>query len=411
MNEAVRLQAAAGSELHRFWPAVVACFATAVFSWGFGFSGTSVYLAELQRLHGWPSALVASAITAYYLIGALCLARVHTALGWLGPRRLLAVSVVLLGIGATLFSRSRQPWEMFVAVVPMALGWAGSTSTAISSTLALYFREQRGLAITLAFNGASAAGFTIGPLLVELSHRIGVGNAVPLVAIGALAILLPLIAFGVRTSDGMDHRSPVAMPKSDDPGLCAKHVLCTWRFWSIALPFALALAAQVGLIVHLVSFLLPQLGATGAAMALSLTSVAAIGGRLALAGVIDRVHQRRGAAASFASQAAGLALMIGFTGQTEALYAGCILFGLSVGNVITFPALIVQREFPGAAFGMVIGLSTAIGQFTFALAPWLLGIVRDETGGYIAVLGLCMALQLGAAVLVLRNPLRTAVGL
>jgi hypothetical protein len=68
----------------------------------------------------------------------------------------------------------------------------------------------------------------------------------------------------------------------------------------------------------------------------------------------------------------------------------------------------VQREFPGAAFGMVIGLSTAIGQFTFALAPWLLGIVRDETGGYIAVLGLCMALQLGAAVLVLWNPLRIA---
>jgi cyanate permease len=174
-----------------------------------------------------------------------------------------------------------------------------------------------------------------------------------------------------------------------EPGLCAKHVLCSWRFWSIALPFALALAAQVGLIVHLVSFLLPRLGATGAATALSLISLAAVGGRLALAGVIDRLHQRRGAAASFVSQAAGVALMVGFMQQPEALYAGCVLFGLSVGNVITFPALIVQREFPGAAFGMVIGLSTAIGQFTFALAPWLLGIVRDETGGYIAVLGLC----------------------
>jgi hypothetical protein len=81
------LQTTVGSELRRFWPAVVACFATAVYSWGFGFSGTSVYLAELQRLHGWPSALVASAITAYYLIGALCLARVHVVLGWLGPRR------------------------------------------------------------------------------------------------------------------------------------------------------------------------------------------------------------------------------------------------------------------------------------------------------------------------------------
>jgi len=290
----------------------------------------------------------------------------------------------------------------------MALGWAGSTSTAISTTLALYFQQQRGLAITLALNGASVAGFTIGPLLVELSHRIGVENAVPVVVIGALAIVLPLIGFGVRTPEAVDQYGQHAVAKTDDPGLCAKHNLRTWRFWSIALPFALALAAQVGLIVHLVSFLLPRLGAAGAATALSLTSLAAVGGRLALAGVIDRLHQRRGAAVSFASQAAGLALMIGSPGEPEALYAGCILFGLSVGNVITFPALIVQREFPGAAFGVVIGLSTAIGQFTFALAPWLLGIVRDETGDYIAVLGLCIALQLGAAVLVLQRPMRAA---
>ena len=102
------------------------------------------------------------------------------------------------------------------------------------------------------------------------------------------------IAFGVRISGGTDHRGPVAAPKTADPGLCAKHVLCSWRFWSIALPFALALAALVGLIVHLVSFLLPRLGATGAATALSLISLAAVGGRLALAGVVDRLHQRRG---------------------------------------------------------------------------------------------------------------------
>jgi len=86
----------------------------------------------------------------------------------------------------------------------MALGWAGSTSTAISTTLALYFQQQRGLAITLALNGASVAGFTIGPLLVELSHRIGVENAVPVVVIGALAIVLPLIGFGVRTPEAVD---------------------------------------------------------------------------------------------------------------------------------------------------------------------------------------------------------------
>ena len=107
------------------------------------------------------------------------------------------------------------------------------------------------------------------------------------------------------------------------------------------------------------------------------------------------------------SPAAGLGLMIGFSRQPAMLYGGCLLFGLSVGNVITFPALIVQREFPAAAFALVIGLSTAVGQFTFALVPAVLGTIRDATGGYTVVLATCILLQLGAASLVLCGRRRT----
>jgi predicted MFS family arabinose efflux permease len=396
MSEAVYDEAPPRSELARFWRPILVCFVIAVFGWGFGFSGTSVYLAELQRLHGWSSGLIASALTAYYLIGAVCLTWVHVVLRRLGPGLLLVSGTVLLGLGATLFSRSQHPWEMFGAAILMGAGWAGCTSTAISTVLAIYFQQQRGLAITLALNGASAAGFTVAPVLVELSQRIGVGRAVPLVAVVMLVLVVPLIAIGLRGSRGVELDSP-----RGNAGFGLMDVVGTWRFWSVALPFALALAAQVGLIVHLVSFLLPRLGAAGAAAALALTSVAAMSGRLVLAGVIDRLHQRRAAAASFASQAMGVGLMMMFGHQPAALYAGCVIFGLSVGNVITFPALIIQREFTAAAFGLVIGLSTAVGQFTFALAPALLGVVRDMTGGYAAVLAVCISLQLGGAMLVL----------
>jgi predicted MFS family arabinose efflux permease len=395
MSQTVSLRADHATEIGRFWPAVVACFATAVLGWGFGFTGTSVYLAELQRLRHWPGATIASAIAAYYLLGALCLLRLDTVMRRLGAARMLSTSAALLTLGSTVFVRSTQVWQLYGAAVLMAAGWAGCTSAAISSTLALYFKHQRGLAITLALNGASTAGFTVAPLLVELSEHIGVGNAVPLVAAGMLAIVVPLNLFGLPRPTG---GSAVAV---SDPALRANNVLRTWRFWSVALPFALALAAQVGLIVHLVSFLLPRLGASSAATAFALTSFAAVSGRLVLAGTIDRLPQRRAAAASFASQAVGVALMLAFPHQPEALYGGCMLFGLSVGNVITFPALIIQREFPPAAFGTVIGLSTSVGQFTFALAPAVLGVIRDATGGYPAVLVACIACQLVAAIIVL----------
>jgi len=395
MSLTISLRAEHGSEIRRFWPAIVACFATAVLGWGFGFTGTSVYLAELQRLRHWSGTTIASAIAAYYLLGALCLAHVHTAMGRFGAARMLSTGAALLTVGSTLFVRSTHIWQLYGAAMIMAAGWAGCTTAAISSTLALYFKHQRGLAITLALNGASTAGFTIAPLLVELSEHIGVGNAVPLVGAGMLAIVVPLNMFGLP--------APITEPAVtvSEPAVPVNNLLRTWRFWSVALPFALALAAQVGLIVHLVSFLLPSLGASSAATAFALTSVTAVSGRLVLAGIIDRLHQRRAASASFASQAVGVALMLAFPHRSAALYAGCMLFGMSVGNVITFPALIIQREFPSAAFSTVIGLSTSVSQFTFALAPALLGVIRDATGGYPAVLAACISCQLIAAIIVL----------
>ncbi|MCC7345780.1 MAG: MFS transporter, partial [Variibacter sp.] len=42
---------------YRGWRVVVLCFFMALFAWGFGFYGHAVYLAELQRIHGWPASL------------------------------------------------------------------------------------------------------------------------------------------------------------------------------------------------------------------------------------------------------------------------------------------------------------------------------------------------------------------
>lgn len=202
MSQRVSLRAEPATEISRFWPAIVAFFATAVLGWGFGFTGTSVYLAELQRLRHWPSATVASAITAYYLLGALCLLHVHAMMRRFGAACTLSISAGRLALGSTVFSRSTRVWELYVAAALMAAGWAGCTSAAISGALALSFKHQRGLAITLALNGASTAGFTVAPLLVELSEHIGLGNAVPLVAVCMLAIVVPLNVFGLPAPTG-----------------------------------------------------------------------------------------------------------------------------------------------------------------------------------------------------------------
>jgi len=179
--------------------------------------------------------------------------------------------------------------------------------------------------------------------------------------------------------------------------------LRSWAFWSASAPFALAITSQAGFLVHQIAFLEPAIGRYPAGVAVAVTTAMAIVGRLTLGTMANWLNQRVASAISLASQAAALVVMTQTT-DADTLLAACAVYGFSVGNVITFPALIVQREFEPAAFGMLIGLSTGISQFTYAFGPGLLGIVRDATGGYTAALAVCIALNLTAAAIVLRRP-------
>jgi predicted MFS family arabinose efflux permease len=87
--------------------------------------------------------------------------------------------------------------------------------------------------------------------------------------------------------------------------------------------------------------------------------------------------------------------------EPAAVYSACALFGFSVGNVITFPALIVSREYGPAAFGIAMGLSAAVIQIAYALGPGLLGALRDLSGGYGAPVAACIALDMAAGLALL----------
>jgi cyanate permease len=147
--------------------------------------------------------------------------------------------------------------------------------------------------------------------------------------------------------------------------------------------------------------MLPHVGAEGASLAVGLTSLAAVAGRLGVAGVIDRLDQRRVAASGIALQVAGEALMLGLPGSPAALYLGCVGFGLSVGNNITLPSVIIQREFPAASFGLLVGLAAASMQVFSAFAPTLMGVAHDLSGGYTLPLAGCAVLEAAAAAMLM----------
>jgi MFS family permease len=163
----------------------------------------------------------------------------------------------------------------------------------------------------------------------------------------------------------------------------------------VALPFALGLTAQISIIIHQVSFLKPELGTAGAAWAVSLTSVCAVLGRLVVGSFVDRVNRRAVIAGNFLLQATSVVLMLSGP-RPMLLYVACAMFGLGVGNTTSLPSVIVQAEFPKAAFGRVVSTIIAINQFTYSFGPGLLGWLRDGFGSYHASLAACLVLQLAA---------------
>ncbi|HUA52480.1 MAG TPA: hypothetical protein VMB81_09965 [Candidatus Sulfotelmatobacter sp.] len=91
------------------WPAVLACFCSAVLAWGFGFYGQSVFLATLRTEHGWSTALIATATTSYYLVGAVLIALTPGLIDRLGPRVVILGGAVVLTAGALLLSLGACP--------------------------------------------------------------------------------------------------------------------------------------------------------------------------------------------------------------------------------------------------------------------------------------------------------------
>src|SRR3977135_4635653 len=68
------------------WRVVFACFLMALACWGFGLYGHSVYLAELQRLHGWPAALISGASTLSLLLANIFATFTNELVARRGPR-------------------------------------------------------------------------------------------------------------------------------------------------------------------------------------------------------------------------------------------------------------------------------------------------------------------------------------
>jgi MFS family permease len=370
------------------WRVVGAAFAVAFFGWGVGFYGPPVFLHAIHEARGWPVSLVSAAVTAHFLLGAVVvanLATLHRRFGLPATTRAGAAATALGFLGWAL---AREPWQLFAATLLTGAGWAATSAAAVNAVVSPWFVRRRPAALSMAYNGASVGGAVLSPLWVALIATLGLAGAAAAVGAVMVACLWPLAGrYLARTPaqmglvpDGGDApaSSPANAPAAAPP-LPGRALLRSRPFATLAVANALGLFAQIGLVAHLFSLMIPALGAGGAGASAGLATACAVAGRTALGWLLPAGADRRLAAAgNHGLQVLGsLALLAAGGADVPLLLLGVVLFGLGLGNATSLPPLIVQAEFSPADTARAVALVTAIGQAAYAFAPAAFGLARD----------------------------------
>jgi MFS family permease len=374
------------------WRVVGAAFTVAVFGWGVGFYGPPVFLSVVQSTRAWSLTLVSAAVTAHFLVGALVGANLPAIHRRFGLAAVTKSGALALAAGIAGWAMALEPWQLFAATLVTGLGWGTMSAAALNAIVSPWFVRARPAALSMAYNGGSVGGVIFSPLWVAAIGLMGFPLA-------AMAIGLVMTVTIWVLADRLLSRTPHQLgltPDGDALGSQAKPIkapaareLPGWLLWrdrrfqTLAAGMTFGLFAQIGLVAHLFSLLVPALGAQRAGLAMGAVTAVAVAGRTLLGWVLTSAADRRlVACASYVVQFLGsLALALAGGESVPLLLAGIVLFGVGFGNATSLPSLIAQVEFVERDVPRVVALVVAIAQGGFALAPVVFGLIRQVTLG------------------------------
>jgi MFS family permease len=361
-----------------------------VFGWGLGFYGPPIYLHAVEEARGWPLALVSTAVTVHFLVGAVFTANLPQLYGRFGVPAITKAGAVSLAGGVAGWALAEAPWQLIVATFFSGAGWIAMSAAAINAIISPWFVRARPAALSTAYNGASVGGVVFSPLWVAAITFLGFPAAAATIGV-VTAVTVWVLADTVfaktpremgLTPDGDAPGAAVAVAASAAKPLPGRLLWRNAQFLTLAAGMALGLFAQIGLLAHLFSMLVPALGAQAAGLAIGGATAAAIAGRTLVGWLMPASADRRlVAVASYVVQIVGVFALLAAGGETVVLLLlGVFLFGAGIGNATSLPPLIAQVEFSKEDVPRVVALIIAIAQATYAFAPAVFGLIRELTG-------------------------------
>lgn len=390
-----------------------------------GLHGLGVFFSALQREYLWSSAL---------LSGAFALSRAESGFlgpveGYLvdriGPRKMVAIGLVILGVGFVLLSRVDSLLSFYIALVVIALGTGIGGFLAIMASLTNWFYRLRARAMAVATVGVNIGGLLI-VLLTWAVDTYGWRAAAFICALIVWALIIPIImVLRDRPEDyGLLPDGDVAPPaRADDSGdaaaqytpdddndMTVREALYSQAFWLVSLVHGIAVMSLSALAVHQIErMVLAGVSLQMAGLVVTIYTGVGIFFRV-LSGYIADIFDKRYVIAVFlVFQTA--ALFVFAVGNTVFMF---VLFGLlfAPGWSGRGAALTAFRGelFGRKRFASITGVSMVVTNSLSLIGPVFAGYLFDVTGSYASPFLALSALSMVAAFLILlvRKPRRAS---
>lgn len=393
----------------------------------------TVLIFPISHQLGWSRTLIAGSVSA----GALASLVLSPVVGWaidrFGARPVLVVSVLVLGVAMISLAWATVPLTFYLAFAAGRIVFHTSAPIGASTVAARWFIRKRGRAIGMIFLFGAIGGvvFTMLASLVVESHGlkatwIAMGLVVLMVSVAPSLLLVAerpedigLLPDG-EPPDSTDAEKgagaivPVGVPDSpatvlpraqmtaDTDSWTLGEAVRTKTFWLLVFMGFASFFVHTSIGVHMGAYFRDVgLGATSAALAVSLSwSVSAVGS-LIWGWVTDRIDVRYAYSGMFLFQA-GSTLYLIFVGGTLGVFLASGLFGIVSAGTNVVPSVIYANYFGRSSLGRIRGLGEVGVLLGQATGPVIAGILFDLRGGYSTIFTAFVVLALVCSLLVLK---------
>ena len=393
----------------------------------------TVLIFPISHQLGWSRTLIAGSVSA----GALASLVLSPVVGWaidrFGARPVLVVSVLVLGVAMISLAWATVPLTFYLAFAAGRIVFHTSAPIGASTVAARWFIRKRGRAIGMIFLFGAIGGvvFTMVASLVVESH----GLKATWIAIGLVVLVFSvapsLLLVAERPEDigllpdgeppdstdaekGAGAIVPVGVPDSpatvlpraqmtaDTDSWTLGEAVRTKTFWLLVFMGFASFFVHTSIGVHMGAYFRDVgLGATSAALAVSLSwSVSAVGS-LIWGWVTDRIDVRYAYSVMFLFQA-GSTLYLIFVGGTLGVFLASGLFGIVSAGTNVVPSVIYANYFGRSSLGRIRGLGEVGVLLGQATGPVIAGILFDLRGGYSTIFTAFVVLALVCSLLVLK---------